>query len=168
MAGPRAGDERTVPAHAVANGRYRPDGAPDRLVALHRVSTLVAQQRRPEDVLREALQSAVSLIGGDAGAIHRWGPDARVLRRVVGYGRYETATRAELQPGEGLTGRAFVEQASAIENEYATSAVATPNSLKAGLRAGIAVPISHGGTCLGILSVGSSDPKRAFDAEDAQ
>jgi PAS domain S-box-containing protein len=137
-------------------------------MALHRVSTLVAQQRHPEDVLREALQSAVSLIGGDAGAIHRWFPETQTLRCVIAEGRHEPIIRAELRPGEGLTGRAYLEQTSIIENEYATSTVGTAYSRKAGLRTAVVVPVVHRGRCHAIISVGSYDQDRRFDADDAQ
>ena len=68
MAAPRPANENVVAPDAAVTGWRVPDRERDRLVAGHRVSTLVAQQRRTEDVLREALQCAVSLVGGDAGA----------------------------------------------------------------------------------------------------
>lgn len=165
MASQPAGENVVAPDAAVTGWRV-PDRERDRLVALHRVSTLVAQQRRTDDVLREALQCAVSLVGGDAGAMHRWFPEREVLRCVIATGRHEPIIRPELKPGVGLTGRAFVEQVSIVENDYARSAMATAHSRDAGLRTGVAVPISHGGHCIGILSVGSYDASRTFDAED--
>ena len=166
MAAFQPAGENVVALDAAITGWRVPDRERDRLVALHRVSTLVARQRRTDDVLREALQSAVSLVGGDAGAIHRWLPEREVLICVVATGRYEPIIRPELKPGVGLTGRAFVEQASIVENDYAHSSVGTPHSREAGLRTGIAVPISHGDHRIGILSVGSYDASRTFDAED--
>jgi GAF domain-containing protein len=163
---------------ADGSGREAPTGYPDdnvgmdrereRLVALHRVSTLVAQQRHADDVLREALRSAVSLIGCDAGAIHRWFPDSQTLRCVIAEGNHEPIMRGHLRPGQGLTGRVYLEQRSIIVNEYLTSSVGTPQSRSAGLRTAVAVPILHAGQCLAILSVGSYDPARTFDTDDAQ
>lgn len=153
---------------AATTGWRVPDRERDRLVALHRVSTLVAQQRRPDDVLREALQSAVSLVGGDAGAIHRWDAERGILVRALGHGPYEPIIRSEIQTDEGLTGRAFCEHTSIIENDYASSELGTAFSQAAGLRAAVATPIMHGGQCLGILSIGSYDEARAFDADDAR
>jgi PAS domain S-box-containing protein len=161
-------DERVVAPDEAVTGWRMPDRERDRLVALHRVSTLVAQQRRAEDVLREALQCAVSLVGGDAGAMHRWVAERDVLECVVAHGRHEPIIRAELLPGQGLTGRAFVEQISIVENDYPASPVATPWSVEAGLRTGVAVPISHGGRRIGILSVGSFDETRTLDADDVE
>jgi signal transduction histidine kinase/putative methionine-R-sulfoxide reductase with GAF domain len=140
----------------------------DRLVALHRVSTLVAQQRRTDDVLREALQRAVSLVGGDAGAIHRWDAERRLLVFAAAYGPYQPIIRPEIQPHEGLAGRAFTEQASIIENDYATSDLATAFAQSGGLRAAVAVPILHGGHCRGILSIGSYSRARAFHDDDTR
>jgi PAS domain S-box-containing protein len=167
MTGSQAGQDRTGAATVTDSGHAHTRER-DRLVALHRVSTLVAQQRHAGDVLREALQSAVALVGGDAGAIHRWVPERGLLCCVVAEGRHEPVIRSELPPGLGLTGRAFVEQTSIIENDYATSKVGTSWSREAGLRTAVAVPIVHGERCLAILSVGSYDPSRVFDADDAQ
>lgn len=169
MAGsPRAdGDDREAPTGYPHNAQG-PDRERERLVALHRVSTLVAQQRHADDVLREALGSAVSLIGGDAGAIHRWFPDSQTLRCVIAVGRHEPIVRGHLRPGQGLTGRVYLEQRSIIVNQYLTSSIGTPQSRSAGLQTAVAVPILHAGQCLAILSVGSYDPARTFDTDDAQ
>ena len=166
MAASQPAGENFVAPDAAVTGWRVPDRERDRLVALHRVSTLVARQRWTDDALREALQCAVSLVGGDAGAIHRWLPERDVLHCVVADGRFEPIIRPELKPGVGLTGQAFVEQTSIVENDYALSELATPHSREAGLRTGVAVPISHGGHRIGVLSVGSYDPSRTFDVED--
>ena len=162
MAASQPAGENFVAPDAAVTGWRVPDRERDRLVALHRVSTLVARQRWTDD----ALQCAVSLVGGDAGAIHRWLPERDVLHCVVADGRFEPIIRPELKPGVGLTGQAFVEQTSIVENDYALSELATPHSREAGLRTGVAVPISHGGHRIGVLSVGSYDPSRTFDVED--
>jgi signal transduction histidine kinase len=168
MDAPGAAGDGMMRSRSTIAGRPVPDRERDRLVALHRVSTLVAQQRRPDDVLREALQSAVSLVGGDAGAIHRWDAERGILVRALGYGLHERIIRREIQTDEGITGRAFSEHRSIIENDYASSEFGTSFSQAAGLRAAVAIPIMHGGNCLGILSLGSNDQARAFDAEDAR
>jgi PAS domain S-box-containing protein len=167
MAESQAADD-CVAGTAVSQGDRAHDRERERLVALHRVSTLVAQQRRAEDVLREALRSGVALVGGDAGAIHRWVPERGLLSCVVAEGRHEPVIRSELPPGLGLTGRVFVEQTSIIENDYPTSKTGTAWSRAAGLQTAVAVPILHGGRCLAIMSVGSYDASRRFDADDAQ
>ena len=89
MAASQPTGENVVSPDVAVTGWRVPDRERDRLVALHRVSTLVAQQRRTDDVLREALQHAVSLVGGDAGAIHRWFPEREALRCVIAIGRHE-------------------------------------------------------------------------------
>jgi PAS domain S-box-containing protein len=160
--------DAVIDGSARVSGWRVPDREHDRLLALHRVSTLVAQQRRTEDVLREALKSAVSLVGGDAGSIHRWIPETERLRCVMAYGRYEPLVRGELAPGEGATGRVFQTQTPLIVNDYASSSTGTTVSREAGLKTCVAVPISPGERCLGILSVGSYDEACTFDLDDAR
>src|SRR5262245_30546416 len=60
MTASQAGEDPGVGA-TVSDGTRAHDRERERLVALHRVSTLVAQQRHTDDVLREALQNAVAL-----------------------------------------------------------------------------------------------------------
>src|SRR4051812_47671778 len=99
--------------------RWRPpDREHDRLLALHRVSTLVAGQRKIEDVLREALQGAVSLIGAGAGAVYRWDADRGVLRPYQTFGMHESSVPTQLAPGEGIAGQVFVQQTTIVENDY--------------------------------------------------
>jgi PAS domain S-box-containing protein len=159
--------DAVIDGSARVTGWRVPDREHDRLLALHRVSTLVTQQRRTEDVLREALKSAVALVGGDAGSIHRWLPETERLRCVMAHGRYEPLVRGELAPGEGVTGRTFLSQTPQIVNDYATSGTGTAVSRAAGLKTCVAVPIAPGARCLGILSVGSYDERRTFGLDDA-
>src|SRR5207237_949622 len=58
MKGPRAGGDHLAGTPVTHGGRAL-DRERERLVALHRLSTLVAQQRRAEAVLREALQAGL-------------------------------------------------------------------------------------------------------------
>ncbi|MFN8636424.1 MAG: GAF domain-containing protein [Chloroflexota bacterium] len=168
MTGPEPADDGTQ-AHGVpVSGDRAPGRESERLLVLHRVSTLVAQQRRIDDVLREALESAVDLIGADSGAIHRWNAEHQLLHCEVAFGRHEPIVRTELRRGQGLTGTVFESQRSTIVNDYAGSSVATPESRSAGLRTAVCVPISLGGQQLGVLSVGSYTPSRTFDADDAR
>jgi signal transduction histidine kinase/putative methionine-R-sulfoxide reductase with GAF domain len=168
MAPSRASGDGTTVSHAGTTDACVSHREHDRLVALHRLSTLVALQRRTDDVLREALQSAVSLVGGDAGAIHRWDAERGLLVRAEAHGAHTPIIRPEIQAHEGLTGRAFTEHRSIIENDYASSDLGTAFAQSAGLRAAVAVPIMHGGHCLGILSIGSYDEARVFDTDDTR
>ncbi|MCC7367931.1 MAG: DUF484 family protein [Chloroflexi bacterium] len=166
----RPGPERepVIDGSARVSGWRVPDRERDRLLALHRVSTLVAQQRQTDDVLREALKSAVELVGADAGSVHRWLPDAERLRCVIAHGQAEPLVRQDLRPGEGVTGQTFVAQTPMILNDYQASNVGTTVSRAAGLRSAVAVPIASGAHRRGILSVGSYDEHRTFDQQDAQ
>ena len=151
-----------------AASTHLPEREHHRLLALHRVSTLVAGQRRMEDVLHEALRGAVSLIGAGAGAVYRWDPDRGVLHPDQTVGMHEALVPAQLLPGEGIAGQVFLRQTSIVENDYQRSGFARPASRGAGLRAMLAVPLSHGGRQLGVLALCRYEGASTFDDEDAR
>jgi PAS domain S-box-containing protein len=161
-------DAPLVPDASALVGWGTPEREHDRLLALHRVSTLVAGQRRTEDVLREALVGAVSLVRADAGAFYRWDPNRNVLHPDQTVGLHASSVPIELEAGEGVAGLVFSSQSSIVENEYQTSALARPGSLRTGLRAMVAVPVSHGGRRLGVLAVCTYAGASTFDELDAQ
>ena len=161
-----AGENVVAPDAAVTGWRV-PDRERDRLVALHRVSTLVAKQRRTDDVLREALQCAVSLVGGDAGAIHRWLPEREVLSCVVAEGATSRSSVPSCSrrwpdwPGVRRADLDHRERLRTVEDGDAWSR-------EAGLQDGRRRPDLARRTCIGILSVGSYDASRTFDADDVE
>src|SRR6266536_2030902 len=140
----------------------------DRLLALHRVSTLVAGQRRTEDVLREALVGAVSLVRADGGAFYRWDSDRNVLHPDQTVRLHAASVPIELEAGEGVAGLVFSSQSSIVENEYQVSELARPASQWTGLQAVVAVPVSHGSRRFGVLAICTYDGATAFDEQDAQ
>jgi PAS domain S-box-containing protein len=142
--------------------------ARERLLALHRVSTLVAGQRQIEDVMREALRGAVSLIGAASGAIFQLDAEQQILSIHETSGPYDGPMTTEVKIGEGVVGRAFNQQEPVIVNNYATSSLAIDLALKAGLQATLAVPISHGGRRFGVLALGAYGEALMFGEDDAQ
>ncbi|MGE3267264.1 MAG: GAF domain-containing protein [Chloroflexota bacterium] len=160
--------EGVIDGRTRATGWRVPNREHDRLLALHRVSMLLAQQRRSEDVLREAIVSAAGLIGGNAGSIYRWIPEIERLRCVVADGQSAPLVSRELAVDEGVTGHTFLNQEPTIVNDYGVSAVGTAASREADLRAVVAVPISLGDRQLGVLSVGAYGSAATFDQEDAR
>jgi len=97
-------DALPVSDAAAVAGRRASEREYDRLLTLHRVSTLVAGQRRVEDVLREALLGAVALVGAGAGAFYRWDSGRRVLHPHQAVGLHAASVPIELAAGEGVAG----------------------------------------------------------------
>jgi len=98
--------------------------AQDRLLALHRVSTLVAGQRQIDDVVREALRGAVSLLGAGSGAIFQFDIGRQVLYLSETSGAYDGPITPEVKIDEGVVGRTFARQAPITTSDTKKPSVA--------------------------------------------
>ncbi len=139
----------------------------ERMLALHRASTLIASETDPIAVLGEILEAAATLLGRGSASIYRWDPVAGVLRHAES-ARPERGAPQVLRAGQGITGQAFVTQKPVIVNDYATWEHAVPASRDAGWRAALAIPLVRGGQSLGVLVVRSTYPLARFDDDDAR
>ena len=139
----------------------------ERMLALHRASTLVAAETDPGEVLREILEAAGALLGRGSASLYRWDERAGLLRHAEGV-RTERGVPQALRAGEGVTGQAFVTLKPVIVNDYARWEQAVPGNREAGWRAAIAVPLARGGQGLGVLTVRSTYPLARFDDDDAR
>ena len=138
-----------------------------RMLALHRASTLIAAETDPGDVLREILEAAGGLLGRGSALLYRWDERAGLLRHADSV-RAERGAPAVLRSGEDVTGQAFLTQKPVIANDYARWEHAVQANRAAGWRAALAVPLIRAGQCLGVLAVRSTLPTARFDDEDAR
>jgi signal transduction histidine kinase len=138
-----------------------------RMLALHRASTLIAAETDPIDVLREILEAAGALLGRGSASLYRYDERAGVLRHAESV-RGERNAPEVLRVGEGVTGQAFLTQKPVIVNDYARWEHAVPTNREAGWHAALAVPLMRAGQSLGVLTVRSTYPLARFDEEDAR
>jgi signal transduction histidine kinase len=139
----------------------------ERMLALHRASTLIAAETDPTEVLREILEAAGTLLGRGSASIYRWDPAAGMLR-LAESARSERGTPVVLRAGEGVTGQAFLTQKPIIVNDYTQWEHAVPSSRETGWRAALAVPLMRAGQSLGALTVRSTYPLARFNDDDAR
>src|SRR4051812_12861709 len=93
-------DAAPVPDASALVGWRAPERERERLLALHRISTLVAGQRQIDDVVREALRGAVSLVGAGSGAIFQLDVERQVLTLRESSGAYTGPIAAEVRIDE--------------------------------------------------------------------
>ena len=139
----------------------------ERLLALHRASSLVSSETDPNEVLSEILLAAGTLLGRGSASLFRWDEQAGVLRQAESM-RTAAGAASVLRPGEGATGEAFLSQRPVIVNDYATWSNHSPTNAQGGLKAVLAVPLSRAGQRIGVLTVGATDPETRFDDDDAR
>ena len=138
----------------------------ERMLALHRASTLVAAETDPTEVLREILEAAAALLGRGSASIYRWDAKAGVLRHAEGV--RPDGVAVVLRAGEGISGQAFLTQKPVIVNDYANWEHAVATTREAGWRAAIAIPLLRAGQSIGVLTVRSTYPLARFDDDDAR
>jgi diguanylate cyclase (GGDEF)-like protein len=162
--------ERKRTDQALRNTAERLQLESQRLLALHRASTVLAAQTADAGaVLDEVLRSAVSLTGATSGSLYRWDPQAGLLRSVRNRDISESHATPDVRPGEGLAGTTFSNGEPLIVNDYPTWRSATATALASGMRAGLGVPLMRGGKCLGVLIVRVYDGNpTSFTDDDAR
>lgn len=138
----------------------------DRMLALHRVSAVLAAQTDPSGILDEILRSAVRLLDAGAASLFIWVPEAGVLRNVRDHQVPPGGASRTLRPGQGIAGKAFTTVRPHLVNDYAEQPDAGPGPLGAGQRSAIAVPLVRQGEAVGVLALRSYDPDRRFTDED--
>jgi signal transduction histidine kinase len=139
-----------------------------RMLALHRASTLIAAETDPAEVLREILEAAGSLLGRGSASLYRWDEIAGVLRLAESVRAERGGAPRVLRAGEGVTGQAFLTLKPVIVNDYDTWEHAVPSNREPESGAAIAVPLIRAGHSLGVLTVRSTYPLARFDDEDAR
>ena len=139
----------------------------ERMLALHRASSLIAAETDPIAVLSEILTAAAALIGRGTASLYRWDPTAGVLRHADGI-QPDRGVPAVIRSGEGVTGRVFASQKPLIVNDHTTWEHALPGHRELAWRSALAIPLVRGGQTIGVLAVRSVDPQVKFDEDDAR
>ena len=113
----------------------------------------------PERLLDDLLQEAVAIVGGDAATVYGWDdvPGGLVVVRNT------VRTSGEYVPSaQGTVGRAAGERAPVIVNDYQREPGMVASTLRAGVRAAIAVPLLYEGRLLGALGVVTYSADKRF------
>jgi len=139
----------------------------ERMLALHRASSLIAAETDPSNVLREILEAAAALLARGNASLYRWDRQAGLLRHAES-ARADKSSPLVLRAGEGVSGQAFLTQKPVIVNDYSLWEHAVPSNREAGWRAALSVPLVRAGQSLGALTVRSKYPLARFDDDDAR
>ncbi len=141
----------------------------ERLLMLHAASTALAGQTAgAELVLEHVLTSAATLLGASSASLYRWDADGELLRIVANWNG-PPMERPEVRPGEGLAGRTFIRGKPVVVNDYQSWEFSTDGGRAGGLRAGLGVPLRHGGRQIGVLLIRSyREDTPLFTADDGR
>lgn len=129
-----------------------------------RLTLDLAAQRDPEDVLRRTVQNALTLCGGDSGAVYLTLPSGQLeMRYAVGKTIHEAGLR--LERGEGVTGAVVEGGQALLIGDYAS--FAGRSSLYAGRqRSIICAPLHSNNTVIGAITLVTEEGIDAYSSSD--
>src|SRR5215469_14412156 len=151
-------------ATAIANAQARMElrGFADEQAALRRMATLVARAAPSAEVLTAVTEEAGRLLGADDSMMARYDPDGG---RTIVASWSRTGASYSVGAGERLGGRNLPtlvfhsRRAARIDNYASATGPIGEAAREAGLRAGVAVPVSAEGRLWGVMIAESrSDP----------
>jgi PAS domain S-box-containing protein len=154
-------DDRLTGTTPVTPGRARRQ-------AVLRLARRAGTESDPRAILRHLLNEVQRLTGATGGFVGRWDDDRQLLVDMIGGSAAAKGAPLTLAPGEGAGGRAAVERAPVIMNEYPVLAGAVPRLVRDGVRAAVAAPLLHEGRLLGVVVCASHDPDKRFTLDDAE
>ena len=132
-----------------------------------RLTRRCAAETDPDRVLRTLLEGAVELVEAGNGAIARWDEAREELRVVATFLQSEPGQTPFLVAKESATGRAVVDRAPIIANNYQTNFGRSTPAGRDGAQAVLAVPLLQEGRILGAISLSRFEPDRPYTTDDA-
>jgi len=137
------------------------------LTALHETALDLSAQLDIYTLLQTIVERAVRLMDASMGGLYLFRPDGQTLELKVGYNLPRDYTGIELQPGEGVAGRAAQLDKPLVIGSYANWPGRVSTSPETGWESVIGVPIKWRERVLGVIVVVDEKPHR-FLPSDAE
>ncbi len=134
------------------------------LEVLHRLTLDLAAQRDPQNVLRRTIESALTLCGGDSGALYLTLPSGQLeMRYTVGAVVHEAGFR--LEPGEGVTGAVIQSGSALLVGDYTAFAGRSPRYGDR-QRSIICAPLHQDSAVIGAITLITEERTDAYSVSD--
>ena len=142
---------------------------PDRreLETLRSLTRELRAQLDRQSVYQVIVRASKELLGCDTSAIGLQDPDRPTLVRAAHVGTPPAPDELPLRY-DTLTGRAFHENRTIVENDYSHSSKAMPDIVQFGYHAGLATPICDAQRPIGVLVCGQLREGASFSPEDVE
>ncbi len=139
----------------------------NQLAALDAVATSVSRSFNLEEVLNEALDKVLEVMGLESGGIYLWDGPGGELQLTAHRGLSEEFVRrvSRMRPEEGVTGHVAMSGEPIVVDEYAKDRRALPAALRENLHAMASVPLKSKDKVLGVMNVGSHRKRRFIPQE---
>jgi GGDEF domain-containing protein len=140
---------------------------PDLLQILREILLSAELTRDQRSVLDLVLQVAVAATGADRGSLLLWDEHEGVLRVAAALGiEEELLAKIRVAPGEGISGRAFVDRRAMLLHGKADRHRWQILRERDDVESAISAPLLHGDRVLGVLNLSHARNQRQFAEED--
>jgi PAS domain S-box-containing protein len=140
----------------------------DQQQALLKAAQVVTSELRLETVLQRLVVEVTELLDADAADCYLLDEDGKTLRCAAVNGLSSELLEYEFPADVGLSGAAVQSGRSALSNEYSAESESVPHEAYAGFKAAIVAPMTWSGAVRGVLGVGTRNPERTFDENEAE
>lgn len=140
----------------------------ERLRRLEAVTDIALSRLDVEDLLPELVDRARELLEADTAAILLMDESEQFLVATAARGLEEEVRQGSRVPlGRGFAGTVAAQRTPVTVDEVSPTTVVNPVLLRKGVRSMLGVPLLSGGRVLGVLHVGSLEP-RSFGRDDVE
>ena len=136
--------------------------------ALLKASQVVTSELRLETVLQRLVDEVADLLDADAADCYLLDADGKALRCAAVNGLSPDLVDHTFPPDLGLSGAALESGRSALSNDYASAGQSVPHPAYESFTGAVVAPMTWSGGARGVLGVGTRNPERRFDENDAE
>lgn len=136
--------------------------------ALHETVVQILDRLDPAEVLESVIRRAGGLMSADHGWITTVTPGGGHLVIESGIGKYKQAIGAILEPGEGVSGKVWVEERIIAVDDYHDLPRPVRGDWMKGLQAMVGAPLLSGSKVIGVLGLSREIGQAGFDSEEVE
>ena len=135
--------------------------------ALLQAAQVVTSELELDAVLQRLVDEVANLLQAEAVDCYLLDAERGVLRCAAVHGLPEDIVGYEFSAERGLAGRAIARGRSALADDYARVPEAVPHEAYRGFRSAVVAPMRWSGEVMGVLGVGTRDPRRKLSTAEA-
>jgi signal transduction histidine kinase/CheY-like chemotaxis protein len=158
----RSATEREELLAAAQRARAQAEAAAELSRRLQAITDAALGDLSMQDLLAELLQRIAAALAVERGVVllHEPGSDSLVVRAATRGFEHEVRSEVRVPVGKGFAGRIAIERRPLVIEDIAEAEVVNPFLRQEGIRSLLGVPLLVEGRVLGVLDVGSSEPRR--------
>jgi GAF domain-containing protein len=137
------------------------------LTELQTITNLMNQQATTRNALHVIADKALPLLNADGGGVFLYRPAINELKLIANLNVNDTRLGESLEPGAGLSGRAFAENKTQLTEDGAGEG-GGEDFVQAGISTAVAVPLRRQNEPIGVMTLTRSQNNEPFKLDEIQ